>query len=248
MKWFFLSMSFAMLLACAPTLPQHASMGGLADTIALAEGAEHRFIETSNTKVHVVRGPFDAPPSEGKRLTSTCIYADALVPTPTGDDRIVLVSKGRLYQMPLQGGAIALLPGTEKNPLQVFRLLGFAKEQGEPRLLVTGKRDTESEALWLVTVGRTALGAVKRIDDTSASKSVQTFFSTYSSRRCVGGGASCLAIQSIYGEFYLDMEPTRGVQIMSPIQQLGTLDVRDVAWVPGSSKEVLWLVPCDEPS
>jgi hypothetical protein len=179
----------------------------------------------------------------GTRVTSNCVAATSMLPSPPPDTRIFLAVGGALHVVQRPGTSPEPLPGIDRS-LRLTSLLAFRAAASPLQLLAAALPEgAAEEELWSITVSdATVLGAA-RVTDDPAFAHAQAFFAGYNAPRCLPGGRRCLMLSRDDQQTYVDIKPTRDARPQT-VQELGGADIVDITWGPGEEATFYLLVGC----
>jgi len=238
-----LSLELCFACGCAPPsakCPEQQDIAACAQSWALGEGTRAGSITSPETYM-LLLAKGQSPPSQ-RSASTVCDRTSSILPAPAGDARIFLAVGGRLHVRDTSTATTRTVEGTDAA-LYLRELLAFEAAASPLRILVTARvKGEEKDSLWNVTIdGKSAIGQ-SRVKDGSIVRDSATFFATFATPRCEKKDTNCLVAQSVDGQWFVDLEPTRHAA-RKPYLSLGSSPVVDAAWDPGK-KSLYVLLQC----
>lgn len=207
-------------------------------TWALGEGTRSGTLTSPETYLLLL--PRGQSPPATRPATADCTSASSILPAPAGSARVFSAVRGRLHVRASVGTAEKPVDGTDAA-LSINDLLAFETASSPLKLLVLAQPAGEDvSSLWSIEVNDTGATGQSRLKDAGAFRESERFFSKYTAPRCQQGNASCLVIQSVDGQWYVDIEATRNGN-RTPFLSLGAKATLDAAWQPGGTSVYLLL-------
>jgi hypothetical protein len=239
-------LSLVVLVGCSTSPAGRAGSGRPpteADVIDWARGSgELAPMPVTGYGVQLVTLAKGQPIEQKQRAHAECVPVKQVLPAPSPDPRIFFLDDKGVVQVRLAPGAkLTALDGADPA-LGVRQLLAFAKHASPLELLVAAQpQGADRPHLWKLTVADRTVLSQKEVVAASAFPSVEAFFATYGTPRCLEEDHECLRVRHP-SQWFLDIEATPG-GAENELQRIGDVPIFDAVWaVPG--KSLYLLVPC----
>ncbi|MGK3984882.1 hypothetical protein WME99_17680 [Sorangium sp. So ce136] len=234
--WFALIMSVAPG-ACGPPRPQAHAQTEAAQVLTWTVGRLHRDPMPATGDGLLLLVPAGAPPESGARVARACAGATSFLPAPGHRRRFFVACRGRIFVA--QGEALSPLPGQDPD-LYVWNLLAFRTAQSPLQMLVSATPAGAAETqIWQLQIEEMSMVGATPVDGAAELASMEVFFASFHVPRCLGAARRCLVLNQPSGDEPQALDAWDGrPDAATPIQELGTLLVQDVAW---ASRDGRWL-------
>ncbi|XXT18205.1 hypothetical protein WME94_49040 [Sorangium sp. So ce429] len=181
--------------------------------------------------------PVGAATASGVPVARACAGATSFLPAPGHRRRFFLACDGRIFVA--QGEALSPMRGQDPG-LYVWNLLAFRAAQSPIQMLISATpAGTAETQIWQIQIEEMSITGATPVHGAAEIASMEAFFAAFHVPRCLGAARRCLVLNQPSGDAAQALDAWDGrPDVATPIQELGTSFVQDVAW---ASRDGRWL-------